>query len=89
MQNNKLYISESIDMSHFWESTVPIIALFLGIIMKGNNIMNLTQEQLNIIKEGIVKLNCHDCEYLHRCEGKRYSTCSEISEWLKERIEEC
>jgi len=50
--------------------------------------MNLTNIHLNIIHNGIAGLDCYDCFIIDQCQSREITYCKEISEWLKERMEE-
>lgn len=46
--------------------------------------MNLTNNHLQIIREGLVKLECCSCQLAIRCHIQNRTYCQEISEWLRE-----
>ena len=47
----------------------------------------LTNKHLQIIREGIIMLECDSCSLVKECQRSDNTFCSDIGEWLKIRME--
>ena len=50
--------------------------------------MKLTNKHLQVIYQGIIKLECYSCQFISECQSGQDKYCNEISRWLGEQEEE-
>lgn len=49
--------------------------------------MELTKEHLQVMLDGIARIDCPSCQYVKECQSNKYTYCREIGDWIKEREE--
>lgn len=50
--------------------------------------LELTNKHLQVIREGIVMLECESCSLVNECQKNEHSMCNDIGNWLRKQEEE-